>query len=47
MKSKDVLDRAYGHIAKEVTPTMDLSFVPTWRGIKYYWIMLKRKITRD
>ena len=45
-KREDVLNRAYGHIAKEVTPTIDLSFVPTFRGIKYYWIMLKRKIMR-
>ena len=45
-KREDVLNRAYGHIAKEVTPIIDFNVIPTYRGIKYYWIMLKRKITR-
>lgn len=45
-KREDVLNRAYGHIAKEVTPTIDFNFYPTWRGVKYYWIMLKRKFMR-
>jgi hypothetical protein len=45
-KREDVLNRAYGHIAREVTPTLDFNFIPTHRGIKYYWIMLKRKFMR-
>ena len=46
MKSKDVLDRAYGSIAKEPTPYIDLDWIPTPRGIKYYWLVLIRKFTR-
>jgi hypothetical protein len=46
MKSKDVLDRAYGNIPKEATPYIDLDWVPTRRGIKYYWLVLVRKFTR-
>jgi hypothetical protein len=43
-KSEDTLNRAYGHIAKEVTPIIEINLFPTWRGIKYYYIMLKRKL---
>ena len=46
MKLKDVLDRAYGNIPKEATPYIDLDWVPTRRGIKYYWLVLVRKFTR-
>ena len=45
MKSKDVLDRAYGSIPKETTPYIDLGWA-TPRGIKYYWLVLVRKFTR-
>ncbi len=45
-KREDVLNRAYGHISKEVTPLIEFNLYPTWRGIKYYYIMLKRKFTR-
>ena len=44
-KSEDVINRAYGHIAKEVTPTMNFDFI-VFRGFKYYWYKLVRKITR-
>jgi hypothetical protein len=43
-KSKDVIDRAYGNFPKEVTPIIEINLFPTWRGIKYYYIMLKRKL---
>jgi hypothetical protein len=43
-KTEDVINRAYGHIAKEVTPDITFNLYPTWRGIKYYYIMLKRKL---
>ena len=45
-KSKDVIDRAYGNFPKEVTPIIEFNFnlFPAWRGIKYYYIMLKRKL---
>ena len=46
MNSKDVLDRAYGGIAKEPTPYIDLNWLPTRRGVKYYWLMIVRKLTR-
>ena len=49
MSPKDILDRAYGNVPKEPTPSFfDFTdLIPTWRGIKYYWIKLIRKITRD
>jgi hypothetical protein len=43
-KSKDIINRAYGNISKEVTPIIEINLFPTWRGIKYYYIMLKRKL---
>jgi hypothetical protein len=44
MSSKDTLERAYGHIAKE--PNFNLDFgIPT-RGIRYYWHRLVRFFTR-
>jgi hypothetical protein len=43
-KSKDVINRAYGNFPKEVTPIIEFNLFPTWRGIKYYYIMLKRKL---
>ena len=46
-KQDDVLQRAYGSMPKEVGYTIDFfSWVPTWRGVKYYWYVLVRKITR-
>ena len=43
---KEVIDKAYGNMPKEVGFFVDVSFVPTWRGIKYYWHKLIRKVTR-
>ena len=45
-KQEDVLNRAYGNVPREVGYTYDWSFMPTWRGIRYYWHKLIRKITR-
>ena len=39
---KDTIEKAYGGIPKEVTPYIELDFFP-FRGIKYYWLLLKRK----
>jgi hypothetical protein len=39
---KDTLQKAYGSIPKEVTLWFDLDFFP-FRGIKYYWLIVKRK----
>jgi hypothetical protein len=44
-KREDVLNRDYGHIAREVTPTLNFDFI-VFRGFKYYWYSLIRKITR-
>ena len=46
MSQKDTLDRAYGSIPKEVTPSLDVFDIFPFRGIKYYWHILIRKITR-
>jgi hypothetical protein len=45
-KQQDVLNKAYGNMPKEVGYAMDWDFIPTWRGVKYYWYKLIRKITR-
>jgi len=46
MTTKEVLDKAYGNIPKEVGINFEtLAFMPT-RSIKYYWILLVRKFTR-
>jgi hypothetical protein len=47
MTQKDTIDRAYGSIPKELPGSYNfLEWLPTWRGIKYYWYKLIRKITR-
>jgi len=46
MKTADVINCAYGSIPKEATLYIDLDVIPTWRGLKYYWYKLVRKITR-
>jgi len=43
---KETLDKAYGNMPKEVGYSFDFDFVPGWRGIKYYWYKLIRKVTR-
>ena len=43
---KETIDKAYGNMPKEVGFNFDINFVPTWRGIKYYWHKLIRKVTR-
>ena len=40
---KDVIDKAYGNIPKEVSPYYNFDIIP-FRGIRYYWIVLKRKL---
>jgi hypothetical protein len=42
---KETLDKAYGGIPNEVVPYMNFDFFP-FRGLKYYLIVLIRKITR-
>ena len=42
---KDVFDKAYGNVPKEVSPVFDFDVSP-FRGVKYYWLLLVRKFTR-
>jgi len=45
-KSEDTINRAYGNVPKEVSLfNLNLDVFP-FRGIKYYWLILKRKFTR-
>ena len=44
-KSEDVINRAYGHIVKEVNPIISFD-ITIFRGFKYYWYKLIRKVTR-
>jgi len=46
MSSEDTINRAYGNMPREVGFTHNWDFIPTWRGMKYYWHKLIRKITR-
>jgi len=46
MDSKDVLRRAYSNVPKEPTPWIEVDWLPTFRGFKYYWLVLVRKFTR-
>jgi hypothetical protein len=47
MSIKNTLNKAYGNIPNEVGLDGDMfSLIPTWRGVKYYWIILVRKFTR-
>ena len=45
-KQEEILNKAYGNMPKEVGYTFDLDFVPGWRGFKYYWYKLIRRVTR-
>jgi hypothetical protein len=45
-KSEEVINRAYGHIAKEIAPMINFDVLPVFRGFKYYWYRLIRKFTR-
>ena len=45
-KQQDTIDRAYGNMPKEVGFSFDMTWIPTLRGFKYYWLKLVRKVTR-
>lgn len=45
-KQEDTLKKAYGNMPKDVGFSVVWDMVPTWRGIKYYWHKLIRKVTR-
>ena len=47
MSSKETLDKAYGNMPKEVGIGGDMfDWMPMFRGLKYYWHKLVRKVTR-
>ena len=46
MTTKETLEKAYGNVPKEIGFSIVWDFLPTFRGIKYYWHKLIRKITR-
>lgn len=46
MTRNEVIEKAYGNIPKDIGINFDLSWVPTPRGVKYYWLVLVRKFTR-
>lgn len=43
MKVDETLKKAYGNIPKEPVLNLDLDVVP-FRGLKFYWLKLLRKI---
>jgi hypothetical protein len=45
-KREDTLNKTYGNIPKEVGFGDIFDWLPTYRGIKYYWYKLIRKATR-
>ena len=46
MSRKEIFDRAYGNVPKEPTPWINLDWVVSPRGVKYYWLKLIRFFTR-
>ena len=46
MSGKDTIEKAYGSIPREVGFGLDMNWIPTFRGVKYYWYKLIRKVTR-
>jgi hypothetical protein len=46
MTPKEILEKAYGNMPKEVGINFDITWLPTWRGMRYYWYKLVRSITR-
>lgn len=46
-KQEDTLNKTYGNIPKEIPASLDIfEWIPTYRGVKYYWYKLVRNITR-
>ena len=47
MSTRETIDKAYGGIPKEVATGIDLlNWIPSYRGIRYYWLKLVRYTTR-
>jgi hypothetical protein len=45
-KQDETLRKAYGHMPREIGYYADWTFIPVFRGMKYYWYKLIRKATR-
>ena len=45
MSTKETLERAYGHIPKDLGFTFNIDF-PYERPLRYFWIKVKRFFTR-
>jgi hypothetical protein len=44
---KETINKAYGNVPKEVGYNVEMfSFIPTWRGVKYYYHKVVRFFTR-
>jgi hypothetical protein len=46
MSPKETLEKAYGNVPKEPIVTFNFDWLPTPRGVKYYWLKLVRYFTR-
>lgn len=47
MAPKETIDKAYGSIPKEVGMSNNsFDWLPEFRGLRYYWYKLIRKVTR-
>jgi hypothetical protein len=47
MSSKEVIERAFGNIPKEIPMSnWDFDVIPGWRGFKYYYLKIVRFFTR-
>ena len=46
-KRENTLNKTYGNIPKEIPDPLDiLEWIPTYRGVRYYWYKLVRSFTR-
>lgn len=47
MKPKETIEKAYASIPKDIGFVIDTSWIPTYRGLKYYWLILLRKVKKS
>jgi hypothetical protein len=45
-KREDTLNKAYGNMPREIGFWFDTDWIKTPRGVRYYWIKIKRYFTR-
>lgn len=46
MSRKETFEKAYGNLPKELPGSVDWDWIPTMRGLKYYYLRLTRFFTR-